>query len=265
MTVDTHVTEALARVEAEREHVAEKRAAFERCADEIRAIDPVSTGDALDSVTMADGGARATPSAVQRDAARPERTARVRAVLAETLPPLDASEPGSPIARIRDALGDDVAIALAPNGGGRFTSDVKAAVCSAIATRQHELRAMERALDVEAASLCEARDGIQATIDWLTDADTTPLSELGFDALRRRHETLADHRDRCDRLVDDRQAVLHGTTSHGAAAGIAHRSLVEHLYGAWSTSYPVLETVARLEECCEDCQRVVRAHLVRRA
>lgn len=39
-------------------------------------------------------------------------------------------------------------------------------------------------------------------------ADETPLSALGFETLRCRHETLADHRERCQRLADRRQAFL---------------------------------------------------------
>lgn len=37
--------------------------------------------------------------------------------------------------------------------------------------------------------------------DWVVRADETSLSELEFDALRRRYETFAGHREACDWLA----------------------------------------------------------------
>ncbi len=89
----------------------------------------------------------------------------------------------------------------------------------------------------------------------------TPLPELGFDALCRRHETLAHHRRRCDELASRRQQFLEQTTGRGTDGGIVHRSLPPALYEDFAVDHPLLATVGRLDETCGNCQRVVRRHL----
>jgi len=109
-----------------------------------------------------------------------------------------------------------------------------------------------------------AGETVEEITGWIVDTDETPLTDLGFQGLRRRHEALARHRDRCEELATQRQEFLERTTSRSAEAGIRHRSLVPHLDQEFPMDHPLLVTVARLDDACAECQRAVRRHLVRR-
>ena len=91
------------------------------------------------------------------------------------------------------------------------------------------------------------------------------VTNLGFGALQRRHETLASHRDRCEELARERQVFLEGTTNDGIDVGVRHRSVLPYLYQDFPVDHPVLATAAELDQTCWECQRAVRDHLVRRA
>ncbi len=91
-------------------------------------------------------------------------------------------------------------------------------------------------------------------------SNKTPLTDLGFDALQQRHETLASHRNRCEGTACDRQAFLQAATNNVLNAGIRHRSLVPYLCQDSPADHPVLATVATLEETCQECQGPVRNH-----
>jgi len=115
----------------------------------------------------------------------------------------------------------------------------------------------------EQSHLEAAGESVKEVTSWIASADETPLTDLDFDALCRRHETLADHRACCVNLADERQQFLRKTTGR-AEAGIAHRQLLPLLYDDFGVDHPVLATVASLEETCTECQRTVRRHLTRR-
>lgn len=104
------------------------------------------------------------------------------------------------------------------------------------------------------------REAVSAKLD----ADETPLTDLGFGQLQRRHETLGRHRDRCEELTGRRQEFLREITNQGAEAGIRHRNLVPYLYQDFPVDHPLLATVARLDDACTECQRAVRRYLIRR-
>lgn len=267
MTITTHVHDALDRVQREQEHVSEKLSAVGRFADRAREV-PAGSPRKQTGTARATAGGGPSPAAIttQNDSST-DRCRQVCEAFAETVGAVRSAgseESASLSAALRDELGDDVALALAPGTGSGFTPDVKRAVLAAATRRRTELRAMEQALATEADSLHTAAAELDEVTDWLAQTDETPLLELGFEALRERHETLAHHRTRFERLVGDRQQVLNGTTSHEAAAGVSHRALVASLYDGFPTDYPVLATVARLDGVCDDCQRAVRDHLTRR-
>jgi hypothetical protein len=131
-------------------------------------------------------------------------------------------------------------------------------------SRRSEAAALQKALEREEANLDEAVGTVDETIAWIVDANETPLTDLGFGALQQRHETLANHRDRCEEVGRDRQGFLQKTTNNGVDAGVRHRSLMPYLYQEFPVDHPVLATVATLYETCQECQRAVRDHLVRR-
>jgi hypothetical protein len=124
---------------------------------------------------------------------------------------------------------------------------------------------MRRAVDRETTELDAAAEVVDRVTGWIATADETPLTELGFETLRARHETLARHRERCDDLAARRQSFLDGATGEGPDASVGHRRLVAFLYQSFPVDHPVLATVVRLDDACAECQRAVRRHLVRRA
>lgn len=269
MTVETSVHAALDRVESERDRVENERAALEQFDATVRGIDPVSparTGGATGPARSTDGGTVSLPGSTAEAGTRSGGTARVREAFAETVAPHTSRgiEGSSVDAAVRSSLGDTVALALAPGTPGRLTPDLKEAIRSAVADRRGKLRTMATALDRERRSLRVAREEVDAIVEWVARADETPLLRLGFDALSERHDALDRHRERCDRVAAERQRLIASTTSHDGAVGLTHRSLLEHLYGGFESTHPVLATIARLVDTCRRCQRAVRDHLTRR-
>jgi hypothetical protein len=161
-------------------------------------------------------------------------------------------------------LTDGIAVALAPTTDVSFSTELEEAIIAESQARLAEAETLVAALDSERSALDDAASTVEHVTGWLTDTDETPLSDLGFDALRARHETLATHRDRCRALAERRQAFLDESTTLHSRAGISHRTLVPYLYEDFPVDHPVLSTAASLDAVCLDCQRAVRDHLVRR-
>jgi hypothetical protein len=268
-SLEGRVSAARERVAAEREHVADELRAYERFEATVRDIDP-ETPAATAGRPAADGGAVTRPQSVVEDSrsAGSEAADRVREAFAETVRPYSVAdlEDAEPLVETMAAeLGETTAATLAPTTPGQFTPEVKDAIQTAVERRRAELRATERALETEADSLEAARETFDEIVEWLLSADERPLTTLGFEDLRRRHETLDTYRSRCSEVAADRQAVLGRTTNEGSKAAVSHGSLVEYLYQDAPTAHPVLTTATRLDSVCTGCQRTVRDHLVRRA
>lgn len=266
MTVRTSVHEALDRIDEECEHVSGELDAFDRFDAGVRDLEPVVPVERCSTSTHQGGGTVLAASPPQQDAGG-ETTAQVRELFAETVRPysvadIDGTEPL--VKTMAEELGEGVATALAPSTPGEFTPEVKAAIGSAVDQRRAELRVMDRALEVERASMVETRDHVETVADWLVTTSETPWLQLGFEDLRKRHERLETFRTRCDTILEDRQEVLSRTTGHNGTCGLTHRSAVGYLYRELPTPYPVLSTVVRLEGVCADQQRHVRDHLTRR-
>lgn len=260
---EPHVSTALSRVEEEREHVDAKLTALERFEATVRDTDPVEFG----STTVEPVGGGATAALVVAD--RPAETPcdRIRERFAETIRSHsvddgDGSE--SIVATMREELGEEAALALAPNGPGRFTPELKRSIRSATENRRAELRSLSAALEREKRSLRTAAEELESVIDTVREIGDCRLLHLGFESLRRRHEQLTACRRRCDRLSRKRQATLGSTTSHAAAAGLDHRTLIEYLYQGLSTTHPVLTAVVKLDDGCAEGQRALRDHIARR-
>lgn len=266
MPVDEALDDAAVVLDREREHVRRKRAAYESFRDAVRSVPP-SPAD-LAPTARADGGTAALPgtTATPSPASDGDGCGRVREAFADTVAACaDDLDPGAPARALRVELGDEVGVALGTDAPGQFTPELKAAVLSETAQRRSELVATERALDREAESLSSARETLGGVHDRIRSLDETPLSPLGFDALRDRLEALADLRARGERVAEARQTVLAGTTSETATVDVHHRQMVEYLYAGLAATYPVLAAVAATATTLEDCERTVRAHLARRA
>ena len=130
---------------------------------------------------------------------------QVRELFTETVRPhstADVDDPETLLETIGAELSEQVAMALAPqNATTGFTAGLKQGVLSETAQRRHELRAIERALDREKASLVETKDAIDEMLEWIVDANETDLTELGFEALRARNDRLDGFHDRCETVV----------------------------------------------------------------
>lgn len=260
--IETHVDRARATVDREMEALVEERAAYEQFRRHVAGLSTetrqaTAGGVGPGSVAVRAGGGDTGDSAC----------AQVREAFAETIRPHSVDDIGddeSLLETIREELGDGVALALAPTTDPGFTPQTKQAVLSAARDRRHGIDATTDSLDSEAESLEAAGETVTEITDWIEAAEETPLSSLGFDALRERHDRLADHRERCEQLLADRQALLHRTTGRNAGADVSHRSLVRYLYQSFPVVYPVLSTLTRLLGLLTDCQRTVRDHLTRR-
>jgi len=266
MTLTTHFDEALERIDNETDHVTGELAAYQKFESGVRALDPVSAVNRTGTANTGSGTTLAATT-IQQTKAGNDRTEQVRELFSETVQPfstadIEGSEPL--VATIGEEFGEEIAMALAPTTAGQFTAEIKNAVCAAAGSRQTELRTMERALETERNSVESAKGMLEACAGWLIDANETPLLNLGFEELRSYHDTLSEHRAECDRTVRERQKTLQQTTSHNAAVGLTHRSLVGHLYEEMEISHPVLATTLRLDELCKQSQKAVRDHLTRR-
>ncbi|ARS89406.1 DUF7260 family protein [Natrarchaeobaculum aegyptiacum] len=267
MTVRTPIHRATERVADERDHLEGNLAAIERFAAGVRELSPVSPPGSAGTPPLADGGvvlaARSQWGGDQTD----DRCEQVRDLFADTIRPYsvaDIDQPEPLLETIAEELGTDVAVALSAETESAFTPQVKRATLAAATDRRDECLALERAVAREAESLEAAATTVDSITEWLCRADETPLLDLGFDDLQERHEALAEHRERCRRLLEKRQSTLQRTASHHASAGVRQRSVTRYLYCEFPVSYPVLSTTLRLERACADCQRAVRDHLTRR-
>jgi len=255
VTVETHLHRARERVESEQTTLARKREGLDAFAETVR-----------ETATAGAGRQSATVSAPVAAGGRPggvDRRDSVRSAFAESVAPHADSD--STLAALRDELGEDAALALAPTTEVQFTEPLQKQLLSAVTARQQELSVTCTALEQEATHLATAAGTVDETVEWLTTADETPLSELRFDDLRARHARLATCREGCETLLCERQDLLSETTSQAGQVGVPHRSLVGSLYDDFPVTYPVLSTVTRLLDACTDAQRAVRDHLVRRA
>ena len=261
MTVETYVERARGRVDDERTATENKRAAYRRFVASVKETP-------TDSPVGRGGGPTAIGSVAAASSTGSSGCDRVRERFADTVAghrTVDSDPTDGLLETVAAELSEGVAVALAPaNGAASLTDGLKQRVVSEATTRQHELRVMARALETEAESLAAANEALGDVIEWLVEANETPLTDCDFDALAERHDRLATHRERCRTVARDRQGVLRTTTSIDATIGLAQRELTGGLYEGFSVNYPVLSTAVRLDGLCADCQDVVRDHLVRR-
>jgi hypothetical protein len=260
VAVETSLDRAAERVRAEREVVAAKREAFDAFRDRVADI-PASAPPAATTGMTATAG-----QGFRADGAGDDRCRRVRTAFDETVGPHSVADVDSEslLATIRNEFTDAIAVALAPTTQPSFSPELKRLLLSETEDRRTETEVMDRALAREQSALDDAAGTVDRITTWIAEADETPLSDLGFEALGDRHGTLADHRAACEELVRDRQAFLDDTTNLGTDLGIRHRSLLGYVYQDLPVAHPVLATAVRLDATCEECQRAVRDHLVRR-
>lgn len=249
---------------AEREAVEAKRGAVERFRDRVAELPAQPSGGTDAGPTAGPGAGTGT---LVRDRSTDDRCRTVRQAFAETVRPHSVADVDDPdteplLETVREELTDAVAVALAPTTEPSFSPGLKRAVLSASGTLHAETAVLGDAVDRETDRL-EAATGTAEEVAAAL-AELPDLRPLGFEALHERHETLADCRERCERLADRRQSFLGANTSRAGEVGISHRRLVPYLYDDLPVEHPVLATAARLDAACEARQRAVRRQLIRR-
>lgn len=261
----TALDDALERVSRERAVMRDMRTAFDQFESEVRQLSPASSGGHARHVT--DGGVTPLSNTVADAGRGTDRCRTVCELFAETVQPhstesVDGDEPV--LETIRNELGEELALALAPTTGAGFDETVKQGILSATRQRQTELDAVTDALAAESESLRSAQKAVSSMGEWFESADSESLLSLDFTALRDRHETLVEFEERTETLLRDRQRHLHASTGANATVGVTHLSLAEYLYEAFASVYPVLSVLTRFLNCVRKSQRTVRDHLVRR-
>jgi hypothetical protein len=261
MAIETHVDRALVRVGSEREALDAKLDAYDAFVDQVEDLAVESRSTAPRGVVTTTG------TGLHAGGSTNGQCRAVRTAFAETIRPhsVDDVEEAEPLlATIGQELTESIAVALAPTTDTGFTDELKRTVLSEVDARRTETKVISRALEREASQLTAAGDTVDTIVEWLVEADETPLTDLGFDALERRHRTLERFRAQCDDRAAQRQAFFQQSTNQRLEAGVQHTEFVEYLYQGFPTTHPVLVTLARLDATCATCQRAVRDHLVRR-
>jgi hypothetical protein len=153
-----------------------------------------------------------------------------------------------------------MAVALSPKTDAVPPKD---AVVSSVEERVLELEVVADALKDEEESLRGARIAVGDITESILENDEGRVYALGFDELRRRHERLERHKERCENVLAERQEVLCRTTNAKGAKGLERRELVSYLYDDFPTDHPVIATTTRLYGLCEDIQESVRHEIAR--
>jgi len=200
MIDDTGLERARAAVENERTAAGEKADAFEAFVERVSEL-PTSEQSTTSGARGASGGSVAAANSTT-PSCRAVRAAFAETVRPESVVDVDDGEPL--LATMRAELDEQVAAALSPSSDAAFSPALKEATLRESNARLAELRAFRDLLDAEREWLDDAGELVADVTEWVASADQTPLTDLGFETLVRRHERLAAHRDRCSRRVRER-------------------------------------------------------------
>lgn len=261
MVVNHHLDEARTRVDTEQDVLAAKLEAFDTFVTRVSGLSTESTPATSPRVT-ATAGTRAHDDSLADEQCRAVRRAFDETIRPHSIVDVEGSE--SSLETIRNEFTDSIAVALAPATDPSFSPELRRTIVAEANARRAEIEVVCRALEKESLQLENVQEIVADISAWIAEANDTPLGDIGFRTLQNRHETLADHRDQCAELAHRRQEFLEESTNQGVEAGIQHRTLFSYLYQELPNDYPVLATVASLDSVCNECQRVVRSHLVRR-
>jgi len=266
MNGKTHAHRALRCILNEQEHVSEKTKAFERFRAEVSETQVSSPG-----IIGIGGGSRnglISTLIGQKESSTESPSDRILRLFEETVRPysVDDIEKEEPlIETVAEELGRGAAYSLSPETEAGFTESVKQAVLSSTADRQAELRAMDRALEREETSVRSAAEVADDILNARSMEETTEVEIIssGFDELKQMYDEVSGFIDRCGEEIQSRQKTLRATTSNGASAGVRHHKIVAYVYQELPTEYPVMSTITRLNQLCEERKRVLRNQLAR--
>lgn len=250
---ESHISAALAELDAEHDRVTAERAAFERFRATVAETEPATT----------DGTAttKAAPTVLADPGAAGRALERVREAYRETVMALPHYDEvyGEPLAEnVAGELGVEVAGAMT---GERFTAPLRTALVS---KAERAIRSRKRLLGAVEAER-ESLDGIEGTLEAVAGAfegvtggrlDGWSVAEL----VEGRDRVLAA-RERCDDLAADRQEALRTVRANGRLLGPDGRSYV---YEPLAVEHPVLADIAGVGERLDDARwRLDRALVYR--
>lgn len=164
------------------------------------------------------------------------------------------------------------------NMAAEFDPDLAAAVCEGSGFTpqlqqtliEHSKRARDRretfleTLETESEALEEARDALTDIDDELGRMNERPLSTRSFDELADDWERLGRLHDRCQRLVEERQATLRKREVVGQRS-LSPGELCPYVYQTQPVTHPVLAEGVRVAELITSARRRVLDALTRRA
>lgn len=260
MSVETYIDQAQRRVQAEQEAVDAKIEAIETFKTRIRDIPTESALSSSNATTQA--GIRFKQTSSSTDQCR-----TVRNVFSQTIQPhsiADLGESEQLLDTIRNEFSEPIAVALAPTTETSFTPKLKQMIIAEANAQQNGAEILSQTLEQEADHLAEACKTVDGIIEWIIEVNETPLTKLDFDALTRRHERLEAHRNQCEQLIHRRQELLQQTMTKELTIGMDYSGLLPYLYQDFPVEHPVLSTGVKLIETCDECQRAIRAHLIRK-
>ncbi|WP_276271774.1 DUF7260 family protein [Haloarcula litorea] len=211
-------------VASERDEIAAELAAFEALADRIADIEPT------DSVPATSDQMCASPSADD------PRWTRVRAAYRETAMSVDHYEElyDEPLVQNASAeLGPELARAMQPDSGVRFTPRVKELLTASVEQCIDQRGSLHSFVEREHESLRTCRDDLTEVVECL---DGTTVPNWYVDTFR------AD----LDEISARRQRHLQ------SASRVDSHDFYAHLFDEQPWTYPVLTTVTRLEDAVLD-------------
>ncbi|WP_396613620.1 hypothetical protein ACH9L7_16940 (plasmid) [Haloferax sp. S1W] len=267
MTCIQRIYDALDRISHEETHVATKSKAVDEFCVRVRELAANSGGQAVGTPHSTTGTATVMAHRTVQTGTGTDLCRRICNAFSETIRPLSIADVASDeplLTTIREELGEEIALALAPASGTTYSPELRAAVLEAAATRRDELKTMQRALRTERKSVEAALSDTEAIVeDEDPDADAH-LLYYSFEELRSYHGRLTRARTRCDRVSRERQRDIHGIAACSSAARVSHGDLISYLYSDVETNYPVLSAIVDLDRAYAARQRAVRDHLTRR-
>lgn len=94
------------------------------------------------------------------------------------------------------------------------------------------------------ADVADSEPLLETVKNEFSDSLAVALADLGFEALQDRHEKLANHRERCDDLAQERQKFIQQATNQSVDIGVRYQRLIPYLYQSFTVDHPLLATVA---------------------
>jgi len=261
MVIDSYIKRAETHLHTEQEAIDAKLDAYDAFISRVNKLQP----DQRPSSAAGIGNIRTTHQYV--DVSDTDHCKTIRKIFADTIRShsvADVAKPESLLETIQEEFSETIAVALAPTTNASFTPEVKQMVLSDAKSQRMMIIASQQALNKEESQLTDTAEITSNITDWISNANETPLSDLSFESLMQRHETLATYCNHCEIVACKRQDFLRESTNNGIDANIRHQIFIPYVYQDMEVNYPVLATVANLASTCKACQRSIRDHLSRR-